>query len=1230
MSIRHAVVAMAVSCMCASALAVEYKWANTSSGNDVFSMYQWSDPANWQNSAAPSGTSSDIVTFTNAPTGVRWIGGLPDDVSMASIIMPTSKKTYLVGGTLNVSSTIGVGGQTGSEIPRIYADINVLNGSGLYFSTYEICGDLYNPNHLNVFQASGNTWFRMDLYANEAGEVRENPLGLHNASMGWGHFHFIAPQGSDDDIVATWTLTEGSRFATRPSGTAAHALCVGTIVTAAGDALPAGTFLKRIFDDGTIELSQPASAGGDVALTFAAFSPKLSCYTYQVNQAVNTTPHELDISKYREKDSFRFCTRWSGIGPDPSDPTGEKNMFRINATTGIPGTFVISNFYDFGGAFVMKLAHVEIGGHIDMTGRAHGLPNAARVRLYDSSSKARVTVVDGVNAVFNNFMGIYGAFTKDGPGTLTLKMTNSYNSAGTLLNTGSIAVNEGAVSFVEPPDGKCGVNALSISSDATVQLPEGGLSVNSFSFESGATLSGPGNLYVDISSAASLAGLNLVNGAKVVYAASTANGEPIYDYPKGSVPGSPALWMRADAGLVTEATDSPLTNKVVRWNDCRGDGYLFATNVASVYPTVQTNSFGAPYVRFAQNSAASKTEIENTAALVWSEPVTNICVVFLVDDVREGGGTALGSSPRIATHDFYRSQEYSYWNRIIEWSCEKVRTGQTYLNGVFVDTLLSNTGYPGGEYIVSGAIVSRPIVIEFIPSAPVEADCFGFCNNQNGCNGRKRTHECIVYTNSLTQAERIQVEEYLMNKYLKGHANYKRLADVTNAVSSVDVAVASALTVPDGGRSAVLSLSGTGSFEKTGAGELYVDDFVAPNAAVTVSGGTLSVRSVRTDESNLPATPYLHVDASDSSTWMLKEGVDGAVRGLKDKRGDGYPNAITRYSGTFPIVTPSEVGGLSMVDFGEAKYDSVGYPEAFKLQLNGVDTRTEALRSTVAVIGTSQGGGFLAGEVNASRSYNMMGGLWRAWTNSTMTIIATNVTITRPTSIQATTEKGGLCRGRLNGVDMIPAKTGFSGGYDLVSFASIDCFGMSGLCACHYGSRVGGQELGEQMFFEENLSREQMLSIESYLKRKWYGVEEPGFRGASAASLAVADGATVAVYGNSPFTVGALAGSGTVDGAVKLANNGQISVVVASDGSVEALDVGSLALGDAATIAFSGDVRKLARGGHEILRSESIEGMSGCTWTVTGLPGARTASVSATAGALVVDVVVPGLVITVD
>ena len=1229
MSIRHAVVAVVVSCTCASARAVDYKWINTSSGNNVFSMYDWTDPANWDANGVPQDSTSAIVAFTNNPTGLRYVALPAAAPIMSKLIFPAERPTYFVGDGIGVANNLQIAGTLPANmgLTRVYSDVEVKNGSGLYCGTLEICGDIRNPLHKTVFQASGNTWFRMDLYANAAGEVRENPLDAWSLSMGWGNYHFVAPQGSDDDIVATWTLTEGSRFATRPTTTAAHALCVGTLVTAAGNALPPDTFLKRVFDDGTIELSSAATSGGDVALTFAAFSPEVRVVMDQVNQSVSATSHKLDISKYREKDSLRISFRWSGMGPDSTDKTGEKNPLIIESSTGYPGTMIISNFYDFGTAFVMDKAHIEIGKLLGVVGREFGLPNAARVRMKDANSKARVTVLEDVDALFNNFMGMYGQFTKDGPGTLTLKMTNSYDAAGKLLNTGSMFVKEGAVTFVKPPDGKCGVNALSISSGATVQLPEGGLSVNTFSFESGATLSGPGELSADISSAASLAGLNLQNGAKVVYKASTANGSPIYDYPKGSVPGEPALWMKADTGLVTEPTESVGVSNVVKWSDCRGEGYMYAEPTGTVYPTVQTNSFGIPYVRFAQVTAA-KTEIESTAALVWNKPISDIHAVFIVDDMREGGGSPLGSSPAISTHDFYREADYKYWNSMIFYSCSSVRYGRTYLNGERVTTDLWTTGYPSGEYVVDGAVVSRPLVMEFHPMSPVEADCFGFCNYADNCNGRKRTHECIVYTNDLTEVERLEVVEYLMNKYLNGHAPYERLVEVTNAVASVNVASVPSIVVSAGGLSAVNSLSGTGAFEKTGAGELYVDDFAAPGAAVTVSEGTLSVRSVRTDESNLPATPYLHVDASDSSTWILKEGVDGAVKGLKDKRGDGYPNAITRNSGTFPIVTPAEVGGLSMVDFGEAVYVADGKSEAFKLQRGGVDERTEKLRTTIAVLGTSQGGGFLAGELAGNRSYNMMGGLWRGWTNAAMPLVSSS--IARPASVVVENTKANLVRSRVNGVDGLPVFQTFSGGYDLVSLATVDCFGMNGLCACHYGNRSGGQELGEQMFFEESLSREQVLSVESYLKRKWYGVEEPGFRGASAASLAVADGATVAVYGNSPFTVGALSGSGTVNGAVRLADNGVISVVVADDGSVEVLNVGSLALGDAATVAFSGDVRKLARGGHEILRSESIEGMSGCTWTATGLPAARTVSVSATADALVVDVGFAGLVITVD
>jgi hypothetical protein len=215
-------------------------------------------------------------------------------------------------------------------------------------------------------------------------------------------------------------------------------------------------------------------------------------------------------------------------------------------------------------------------------------------------------------------------------------------------------------------------------------------------------------------------------------------------------------------------------------------------------------------------------------------------------------------------------------------------------------------------------------------------------------------------------------------------------------------------------------------------------------------------------------------------------------------------------------------------------------------------------------------------------------------------------------------------RWRLNGADVDnPTTAGFSGGYDLVSMATIANFGMNGLNACHYGLRTGGQELGEQLFFNETLSQEQVLAVEAYLREKWFGVETAGYRGSRVRSLEVAAGAKVAVYGNSPLVVDELSGEGTVEGSVEIAPGGSIKVALRPEGEAAALSVGAITLDREIALEFAGDVAELEAGTYVMVSSPGIKAGDRCAW-IAPKAGNRSTRVRTVDGAVVVDIIANG------
>ena len=1203
--------------------AVDHKWANDSVGNSVFAMYDWTATANWKDGLAPANAPTDDVSFTNCTDGTRYIA-LPDSVKFYNLRFGDSSRTVLIGKDV-MGFNMRAASSSAPVTSRIYADIIMPTGqsdepgNGVQFGTVEICGDIVRPENRSssVWNSVGQSWFRYDLYANAAGETRTDPGSTYQYIISWGAFHFIAPHGSDSDIVATWTLTEGSKYAVRATGQAAHVLCAGTTVAATG-ALDDGTFLKRIFDDGTIELSTAARTSGDVSLTFAAFSPKLSQTVNYFTSSSADIEHPLDISKQRSKDDYRFTVGNFNFAAKEGDATGEARSLKLTSSTGIPGTFIVKNSSGFCTALVLDKAHVEIAPS-GKTGVTPGFVYAQTVRMNGSSSTARVTTPEGIDGTFNGFSRIDGAFVKDGAGSLTVILKDSYNGSS-LLNSGSIAIEEGTMKFVAPESGTAAIANIALAAGATLEL-DGDLKVTgNITAGNGATLKGSGRLLLSFSHG-DLSGLKVEGGAIVAVAAQVATGTPIYAPPTPSVPGNPAFWVDSSQGLVFASGDASTPGSTIsRWNDRRGTGagYMFATNVASVYPTMQTNTFGKPYVDIA-HFTATKDEIDKTAALVWNVPLSNIRHVFLVQEVSNTGGLILGSSQRISTHDFNRkvADQANAYSRILSNNAgDCVRYADAWFNGIPFTTYNWETAYP----YAGNATVSKPILVEFRMSSNAEADCFGFGNLEDNNNGYKQIYECIVYTNDLTETERLNVVEYLMYGQMRAHANYGHLDKLGNRLPALDASLHRGYAVENGDISAADTISGTGTFEKSGAGELYLDDCFATNLDVRVLEGTLSVRSVKAEADNLPVSPVIHLDASDVSTTDAGSNGGNAITQIADRRGAGYPVAVCRKAGTLPLAATVGVGGKTMIDFGDYEEN---YGQALQLKTDGTNARYVTMRTALAVIGTSKGGGFLAGDLSASRNYNQMGGLWRDASAYSNPVISSN--ISRPACVKS--NKKSAVRWRINGSDIAdPTATGFSGGYDLVSMACIEDFGMDGLGACHYGKRTGGQEFGEELFFDETLSQEQVLEIEAYLNEKWFGVQTAGYRGSALKSLDVASGATVAVCGDSPLRVSSLSGAGTVGGTVEIADGGTFVVHIAQDGSVSPLTIESLNLAGNVTVTFDGDGSRLGPGSYVLISSPSISADDTCAWT-SPMAGRRKTRLMAGNGVLTMDVLRKGITI---
>ena len=240
-------------------------WTN-SVANTPDTKYLWSAVGNWQDGAV--GGDGDSVQIK--PSNKVFI--LKDTSAAPLKISGSNDKAFLLGG-LTVRDT-------SSGTAEIIGGINIYGGivyeaskQCLVSATPNFCGKVTNSGTSGhrLAVGSGGVNFRFDRYANSSSALRTDDLDeLNYFSIGNGLAAFYAPVGATG-TNGTWRLTAGSPFAYRTSSVA-HPLAVGTAVTATG-CLDGGTYLKHVFDNATIELSQPAVQSGEVTLSFAAFTP---------------------------------------------------------------------------------------------------------------------------------------------------------------------------------------------------------------------------------------------------------------------------------------------------------------------------------------------------------------------------------------------------------------------------------------------------------------------------------------------------------------------------------------------------------------------------------------------------------------------------------------------------------------------------------------------------------------------------------------------------------------------------------------------------------------------------------------------------------------------------------------------------------------------------------------------------------------------------------------------
>ena len=467
----------------------------------------WEDAANWEGGTLPSGTVSadGKATLPTDPVYINSTNGITLPRISAAVWTPDSYSVIRSDSAFDVTYT-GSGSSDYSSIQGfcLYAPWSFKGKGGTGGSSgVDFCGDC--TGFSGTMDINESSRYRFDLYANSSSATRSYPKMFHIDSpivrvKGGKALEFIAPQGSDMDVVGTWSQTEGSPFLSRVG--AEHALCAGTTVTGTG--IPSGTFLKRIFPDGTIELSQ--SATSTVAaneLTFASFSPDISASVSRIRSippSSGTAAAVIRAEKYRAKDKARFVVP----AISANDDTAAANGFKINTLDGfVPATLVM-------GTNILRVTTYELGNcEIEFTGTGLTDDNdfgKCTFRIPAAETTARILADDGVATELGVFTNRVGTLVKSGAGTISIGLPNDAraNSAG------AIVVDEGTLEIRGSESGDNYVPTLTVKAGATLRIPDG-LFCGTFNAEEGAVVEG-GVLVCDTVAASVLSGIALRKG----------------------------------------------------------------------------------------------------------------------------------------------------------------------------------------------------------------------------------------------------------------------------------------------------------------------------------------------------------------------------------------------------------------------------------------------------------------------------------------------------------------------------------------------------------------------------------------------------------------------------------------------------------------------------------------------------------------------------------------------
>ena len=309
-------------------------------------------------------------------------------------------------------------------------------------------------------------------------------------------------------------------------------------------------------------------------------------------------------------------------------------------------------------------------------------------------------------------------------------------------------------------------------------------------------------------------------------------------------------WARFDASAEDSFTFSGTA--ITEWRDADGRPVSAVKNGNSS-PTLYTDpetglksvNFGA-YMNYSGTTAGNKTLHGSASRLALSETRSDVAEMFVVfcdnDPIQTWPSIAGDAFPRYANTS---NRLFKAWaNLPVELAMGEIRLdGQAVIPDFYND-------YSRSLHVLSASYRSGGGTVGYLASPDNDG-------RNNYTKGGIKIAEIILYTHTLTSAERRHNNDYLMKKWF-GHGirDYGAIKVDNGATLSVE-----------SGTARVRELAAT-TLAKAGTGTLEVETLGNNLDTITVSGGTVRFAETlaRPENPQPPADAFAWFDASDSAT----------------------------------------------------------------------------------------------------------------------------------------------------------------------------------------------------------------------------------------------------------------------------------------------------------------------------------------------------------------------------